>query len=48
MLGFIGIADPEIIVAEGVAYGPEQRDEALAAARVRIDGIAPPTLAAAA
>jgi FMN-dependent NADH-azoreductase len=29
ILGFIGIADPEIIVAEGIAQGPEKRRVAL-------------------
>jgi FMN-dependent NADH-azoreductase len=29
VLGFIGVADPEIIVAEGIKIGPEQRDKAL-------------------
>lgn len=32
MLGFIGIAQPEFVIAEGVAYGPEQRDVAIASA----------------
>ena len=32
VFGFIGIDDPEIIVAEGIKIGPEQRDRALAAA----------------
>lgn len=29
VLGFIGIKDPEIIVAEGIKIGPEQREKAL-------------------
>ena len=29
VLGFIGITHPEIIVAEGVLVGPEQRETAL-------------------
>lgn len=29
VLGFIGIHDPEIIVAEGIMIGPEQREKAL-------------------
>nr|WP_314075174.1 NAD(P)H-dependent oxidoreductase [uncultured Roseococcus sp.] len=29
VLGFVGIADPEFIVAEGIALGAEQRAEAL-------------------
>lgn len=32
ILGFIGIADIEIVRAEGLAYGPEQREAALRAA----------------
>jgi FMN-dependent NADH-azoreductase len=27
--GFIGIADPEIIIAEGINFGPEQRQKAI-------------------
>ena len=30
--GFIAIANPEIIVAEGILIGPEQREKALAGA----------------
>lgn len=48
MLGFIGIIDPEVIVAEGVAIGPEHRQAALDAALASIDNIAPTSLAAAA
>ncbi len=32
IFGFIGITDPEIIVAEGLNIGPEQREKALQAA----------------
>jgi FMN-dependent NADH-azoreductase len=32
VFGFIGIATPEIIVAEGIQIGPEQREKALAGA----------------
>jgi len=33
VFGFIGIANPEIIVAEGIQIGPEQREKALAPPR---------------
>jgi len=39
-LGFIGLRDVEFIYAEGLALGPEQRDQALAAAAARIDQLA--------
>jgi FMN-dependent NADH-azoreductase len=29
MFGFIGVANPEIIIAEGINYGPEQRQTAI-------------------
>lgn len=32
VLGFIGVTKPEIIVAEGIAFGPEAREKALAEA----------------
>ena len=32
VLGFIGVTDIEVIRAEGIAYGPEQREKALKAA----------------
>lgn len=32
MLGFIGITQPEFVIAEGVALGPDQREAAIAAA----------------
>ena len=39
-LGFIGIRDVEFIYAEGLAFGPEQRERALAAAAERIGQLA--------
>ncbi len=36
ILGFLGIADVEVVRAEGVAYGPEQDKAAMAAAQKRI------------
>lgn len=39
-LGFIGLRDVEFIYAEGLALGPEQRDQALAAATARIGQLA--------
>lgn len=35
-LGFIGIANPEVILAEGIAFGPEQRAAAIAGAEQQI------------
>jgi FMN-dependent NADH-azoreductase len=32
VFNFIGIANPEIIIAEGVQIGPEQREKALESA----------------
>ncbi|WP_459205700.1 FMN-dependent NADH-azoreductase [Pseudomonas sp. MLB6B] len=38
--GFIGVTDLQIVRAQGLAYGPEQRDAALAAAQAQIaDGL---------
>lgn len=37
-LGFIGITDLQIVRAQGLAYGPEQRDAAMAAAQAQIVG----------
>jgi FMN-dependent NADH-azoreductase len=37
--GFIGISDIEIIRAEGVAFGPEQRESALNAALTQADAL---------
>ncbi|MCS0495746.1 NAD(P)H-dependent oxidoreductase [Ancylobacter sp. MQZ15Z-1] len=48
VLGFIGIADPEFIVAEGVALGPDQRQAALEAALARSAPVAGSVLARAA
>jgi FMN-dependent NADH-azoreductase len=39
-LGFIGLRDVEFIYAEGLALGPEQREQALAAATARIGQLA--------
>lgn len=39
-LGFIGLRDVEFIYAEGLALGPDQRDQALAAATARIEQFA--------
>jgi FMN-dependent NADH-azoreductase len=39
-LGFIGLHDVEFIYAEGLALGPEQREQALAAATARIEQLA--------
>lgn len=39
-LGFIGITDLQVVRAQGLAYGPEQRDAAMAAAQAQIaDGL---------
>jgi FMN-dependent NADH-azoreductase len=39
MLGFIGITDIESIVAEGIAFGPEQRAAAIGEALSRVEAI---------
>ena len=39
-LSFIGLRDVEFIYAEGLALGPEQREQALAAATARIEQLA--------
>ena len=39
-LGFIGIRDVEFVYAEGLAFGPEQRERALAEVAVRISQLA--------
>jgi FMN-dependent NADH-azoreductase len=39
-LGFIGLNDVEFIYAEGLALGTEQREQALAAAALRIGELA--------
>lgn len=38
VLGFIGIGDVEIVRAEGLAFGPEQREAAIARALAKIEG----------
>lgn len=48
MLGFVGITDPIFVVAEGVAYGPEQRQAALDAALAAIASIGSDAVLAAA
>ena len=40
LLGFLGITDVEVVRAEGVAYGPEQDQAAMKAARERIGTLA--------
>lgn len=47
MLAVVGITDPQFVVAEGIAFGPEQREAAMAAALSAIDAIEPPLAAAA-
>lgn len=39
VFGFIGIADPEIIIAEGLQMGPEQREKAVAGALQAATGL---------
>jgi FMN-dependent NADH-azoreductase len=41
VFGFLGITDVEIVRAEGLSYGPAQREAALAAARAAIEGALP-------
>lgn len=45
VLGFIGIT-PEVIVAEGIGFGPEHREKALQAALAEAGALAPSALAA--
>lgn len=40
LLGFIGIADPEFVIAEGLALGPESRAAAIRAAMSSIEALA--------
>jgi FMN-dependent NADH-azoreductase len=40
VFGFLGVLTPEVIVAEGVAMGPEQRETAVAGALARIAELA--------
>jgi FMN-dependent NADH-azoreductase len=46
MLGFIGITEPEFIVADGIAMGSEQRDKAMKDALDRVTRLDPVALAA--
>ncbi|WP_448662532.1 FMN-dependent NADH-azoreductase [Sphingomonas sp. CJ20] len=39
MLGFIGITQPEFVIAEGVAFGPDQREMAVASALDKVAAI---------
>ncbi len=39
VFNFLGVADIEFIVAEGLAYGPEPREAAMAKAREQIENI---------
>ena len=39
-LGFIGIRDPEVIIAEGVATGPDARAAAIQNAKIKINTLA--------
>lgn len=41
VLGFLGITDIEVVRAEGVAMGAEQKDRAMQAARDSISGVLP-------
>jgi len=45
-LAFIGIADIELVYAEGLAIGPEHRNNSLAAARAELNRLALQTRAA--
>jgi FMN-dependent NADH-azoreductase len=40
VLAFIGIAEPEFVIAEGIALGDDARAAALAAAREQAAGLA--------
>ena len=46
MLGFIGVTEPEFIIAEGLAVGPEMRAQAMQDALGHVKTIAPRALAA--
>jgi FMN-dependent NADH-azoreductase len=48
VFGFIGIADPEFVIAEGLAMGEEPRAAAMAAARAKIGELSLADLAKAA
>jgi FMN-dependent NADH-azoreductase len=41
LLGFMGITEPQIIVIEGIAFGPEQREAALRAAHGQVAALTP-------
>jgi FMN-dependent NADH-azoreductase len=43
VFGFIGVTDLEIIVAEGLQIGPEQRDKAMQAALQAVTGLSAST-----
>jgi FMN-dependent NADH-azoreductase len=47
VLGFIGITDVEVIRIEGIAFGPDVAEKAVAAAAGRVSGIRPLQAAAA-
>lgn len=40
VLGFVGLKHPEVILIEGIAYGPDAAEKALAAATARVDTLA--------
>jgi FMN-dependent NADH-azoreductase len=46
VLGFIGIADVEVIRMEGIAFGPEAAEKAVSAATGRVSTVRPHALAA--
>ena len=48
VLGFIGITDVELITIEGIAYGPEAAQKAVAAASQRVSSVRPCPASAAA
>ncbi|WP_119320389.1 FMN-dependent NADH-azoreductase [Capsulimonas corticalis] len=39
LLGFLGLTDVEVVTIEGVAYGPEMAQKAVAAANERVDAL---------
>ena len=43
LLGFIGITDVTFVRAEKLAFGPEAREQAIAAARAELERLADPT-----
>ena len=40
VLGFIGVTNPEVVIAEGLAIGPEQRVAAISGAQQQIAALA--------